>query len=177
LLLDEDGLCGHGTDTARTHNSSESGNDMDERKEEIAHGSIVAGGIAPQIGNPPVVRQNLGLREERLHLPGRRPFGWAVSSGLLKTPPKARAGRWHFATSRGSNCVVRVRCRRLEAKIERGKITLTPKTVIDRGIAESLEEFRKGRSYGPFDTSEQILASLHQNVKKQAGRKGRKPRR
>ena len=34
----------------------------------------------------------------------------------------------------------------LEARIERGKITLTPKTVIDRGIAESLEEFKKGRA-------------------------------
>jgi hypothetical protein len=54
----------------------------------------------------------------------------------------------------------------LEARIERGKITLTPKTVIDRGIAESLEEFKKGRSYGPFDTAEEMLVSLQRNVKK-----------
>lgn len=54
----------------------------------------------------------------------------------------------------------------LEARVERGKITLTPKTVIDRGIAESLEEFKKGRSYGPFDTAEEMLVSLQRNVKK-----------
>lgn len=54
----------------------------------------------------------------------------------------------------------------LEARVERGKITLTPKTVIDRGIAESLEEFKKGRSYGPFDTAEEMLVSLQSNVKK-----------
>ncbi len=54
----------------------------------------------------------------------------------------------------------------LEARIERGRITLTPKTVIDRGIAESLEEFKKGRSYGPFDTAEEMLVSLQRNVKK-----------
>jgi bifunctional DNA-binding transcriptional regulator/antitoxin component of YhaV-PrlF toxin-antitoxin module len=54
----------------------------------------------------------------------------------------------------------------LEARVERGKITLTPKTVIDRGIAESLEEYKKGRSYGPFDTAEEMLASLQRNVKR-----------
>lgn len=54
----------------------------------------------------------------------------------------------------------------LEARVERGKITLTPKTVIDRGIAESLEEFKKGRSYGPFDTAEEMFVSLQRNVKK-----------
>lgn len=59
----------------------------------------------------------------------------------------------------------------LEAKIERGKITLTPKTVIDRGIAESLEEFKEGRSFGPFGTAEEMLNSLHRNVKKLHTRK------
>ena len=59
----------------------------------------------------------------------------------------------------------------LEARVERGKITLTPKTVIDRGIAESLEEFKKGRSYGPFDTAEEMLVSLQRNVKKLHTRK------
>ena len=54
----------------------------------------------------------------------------------------------------------------LEAKVEEGKITLTPKSVIDRGIAESLEEFKKGLSYGPFKTAEEMLASLHRNARK-----------
>ena len=54
----------------------------------------------------------------------------------------------------------------LEAKVERGKITFVPKTLIDRGIAESLEDYKKGRVYGPFDTAEEMVASLHRNVKK-----------
>jgi bifunctional DNA-binding transcriptional regulator/antitoxin component of YhaV-PrlF toxin-antitoxin module len=65
----------------------------------------------------------------------------------------------------------------LEAKVERGKITLTPKTVIDRGVAESLEEFRKGRSYGPFDAAEEMLDSLDRNVKKLRANKSKSPRR
>ena len=58
----------------------------------------------------------------------------------------------------------------LEAKVERGKVTFTPKSVIDRGIAESLEDFKRGRSYGPFDTAEDMIASLHANVKKLGAR-------
>lgn len=54
----------------------------------------------------------------------------------------------------------------LEANVERGKITLTPKSVVDRGIAESLEEFRKGRSFGPFKTHREFIASLHTEAKK-----------
>jgi len=54
----------------------------------------------------------------------------------------------------------------LEAKVEKGKMTLIPKTVIDRGIAESLEDYGNGRSYGLFDSAEELLASLHRNLKK-----------
>ncbi len=54
----------------------------------------------------------------------------------------------------------------LEAKVERGKLTFVPKAIIDRGIAESLEDYKKGRVYGPFDTAEEMIASLHRNVKK-----------
>jgi bifunctional DNA-binding transcriptional regulator/antitoxin component of YhaV-PrlF toxin-antitoxin module len=54
----------------------------------------------------------------------------------------------------------------LEAKVEKGKITLTPKTVIDRGIAESLEDYKKGRVYGPFNTAEEMVASLHSKARK-----------
>ena len=65
----------------------------------------------------------------------------------------------------------------LEAKVERGKITFAPKAVVDRGIAESLVEFREGRSYGPFDTAEKMLVSLHRNVKRLRARTSKKPRR
>lgn len=48
----------------------------------------------------------------------------------------------------------------LEAKVERGKITFTPKSVVDRGIAESLADFKAGRSFGPFDSAKDLVTSL-----------------
>jgi AbrB family looped-hinge helix DNA binding protein len=53
----------------------------------------------------------------------------------------------------------------LEAGVERGKITFTPKSIVDRGIAESLAEFREGRSCGPFGTHKEFIASLHEEAK------------
>ena len=58
----------------------------------------------------------------------------------------------------------------LEAMVERGKITLTPKTIIDRRIEESFEDYKKGRSYGPFNTAKELTASLKSNMKKRAKR-------
>jgi len=54
----------------------------------------------------------------------------------------------------------------LDAKIEGKKITLTPKSIIDRGLAESLEDFKKGRYYGPFDSAEDMIRSLRQRPKR-----------
>jgi len=54
----------------------------------------------------------------------------------------------------------------LEAGVEGGKITFTPKSLVDRGIAMSIEDFRRGRSYGPFNTAEEMVKSLHRNAKK-----------
>ena len=59
----------------------------------------------------------------------------------------------------------------LEAKVERGKITFTPKSVVDRGIAESLADFEAGRSFGPFKTADDLIASLHKESTKLAVRK------
>ena len=53
----------------------------------------------------------------------------------------------------------------LDAKVERGKITLTPKAVISPGIAEGLEDIKKGRVYGPFTSAEELLRSLHREVR------------
>jgi AbrB family looped-hinge helix DNA binding protein len=65
----------------------------------------------------------------------------------------------------------------LEAKAEKGRIIFQPKALVDRGIAESIEEFKAGRAYGPFETHKELLASLHKEAKK-PGRKGSKrPRR
>lgn len=54
----------------------------------------------------------------------------------------------------------------LEACVVGGKITFTPKSLIDREIAEGLEDFKKGRTYGPFDSAEDMIASLHRMTRK-----------
>jgi AbrB family looped-hinge helix DNA binding protein len=65
----------------------------------------------------------------------------------------------------------------LEAKVERGKVTFTPKSLVDRGIAESLEDFRKGRSHGPFETADEMAASLDANPKKVSVKRAKRSRR
>jgi bifunctional DNA-binding transcriptional regulator/antitoxin component of YhaV-PrlF toxin-antitoxin module len=64
----------------------------------------------------------------------------------------------------------------LEAKVERGKITFTPKSIIDRDLAESLEDFKNGRTYGPFNSAEEMIRSLHQHASKARTRKTSKAR-
>ena len=62
----------------------------------------------------------------------------------------------------------------LEAKAERGRIVLEPRAIVDRGIAESIEEFKAGRGYGPFETYAAFLNALHKQAKKPVGRKRKK---
>ena len=47
-----------------------------------------------------------------------------------------------------------------DAKLEKGKITLTPHSAIDVEIAQGLEDIKQGRVYGPFDTAEAMTRSL-----------------
>lgn len=49
----------------------------------------------------------------------------------------------------------------LKVSVEGGKITLTPQSVLDRRLAESLEDFQNGRSYGPFDSADKMATFLH----------------
>jgi AbrB family looped-hinge helix DNA binding protein len=65
----------------------------------------------------------------------------------------------------------------LEAKVEEGKITLTPKTLVDRHIAESIADFKDGRSYGPFDTVEELTTSLQANSKRGTKKAAKRSRR
>jgi AbrB family looped-hinge helix DNA binding protein len=66
----------------------------------------------------------------------------------------------------------------LEAKAEHGKITFTPKPAVDRSIAESLADFKEGRTYGPFETHEELVNSLHdQTAQLRSKRTSRKARR
>jgi AbrB family looped-hinge helix DNA binding protein len=62
----------------------------------------------------------------------------------------------------------------LEARVERGKITLTPKVLVDRGIVDSLDDFKSGRSYGPFKTHREFLASLHSETVKLQPKKSKR---
>jgi AbrB family looped-hinge helix DNA binding protein len=54
----------------------------------------------------------------------------------------------------------------LEANVEGKKITLTPKSVVDRELALALEDVRKGRVYGPFSSAKEMIQSLHREAKK-----------
>jgi len=60
----------------------------------------------------------------------------------------------------------------LKVRIEAGKITLTPQSIIDRRLIESLEDFRTGRSYGPFDSADEMTTFLHR--KRKASKSGKR---
>ena len=47
-----------------------------------------------------------------------------------------------------------------EAKAENGKIIFEPRSIVDRAIANGLADVKAGRVSGPFDTVEDMLASL-----------------
>src|SRR5579859_1607193 len=66
----------------------------------------------------------------------------------------------------------------VEAKAERGKIVLTPKSIVDREytpaqrrvidarLADSLEQAKRDETYGPFETHEEMTTFLHGEAKK-----------
>ena len=79
----------------------------------------------------------------------------------------------------------------IELSVQRGRIVLTPKVVVDRsqipsaddeytpaerraldrGIAQSLKEYRQGKAHGPFETHEAFIASLHKQTRKPVAKK------
>jgi AbrB family looped-hinge helix DNA binding protein len=79
----------------------------------------------------------------------------------------------------------------VEFSFQRGKIVITPKVVIDRSkfptaddeytpaqrriinarLAESAEDLRKGRTFGPFGTADEMVASMKKELKKRAANK------
>lgn len=54
----------------------------------------------------------------------------------------------------------------VEAKLVRGKFTLTPATLVDRHVDESVEQIEKGQFHGPFDTAEEMIESLHRHSRR-----------
>jgi AbrB family looped-hinge helix DNA binding protein len=54
----------------------------------------------------------------------------------------------------------------LEARLERGKITFTPKSLVDRGIAEGLEDIKKGRVHGPYRSVPEAMKAFQERTVK-----------
>ena len=61
----------------------------------------------------------------------------------------------------------------LEATVEDGKITFTPKSLIDRHLAEGLEDARHGRTHGPYTSARDAIKALETRAMRRA--KKRKP--
>ena len=54
----------------------------------------------------------------------------------------------------------------LEANVEDGKITFTPKSLIDRHLAEGLEDIREGRTHGPYASATAAIKALDGRAKR-----------
>ena len=61
----------------------------------------------------------------------------------------------------------------LEAAVEDGKITFTPKSLIDRRLAEGLEDLKHGRTHGPYASARDAIEALETRAKRRA--KKRRP--
>ncbi|MBI3231574.1 MAG: AbrB/MazE/SpoVT family DNA-binding domain-containing protein [Candidatus Doudnabacteria bacterium] len=59
----------------------------------------------------------------------------------------------------------------MEAREEKGSIVLTPKTILDKEIAQGLAEYKSGQFYGPFKTHSQTVKFLHKQVRKSKRKK------
>jgi AbrB family looped-hinge helix DNA binding protein len=56
----------------------------------------------------------------------------------------------------------------LEASFENGKITFTPKTVVDRHLAEGMEDLSRGRTHGPYETAAAAVSALERRSGKRS---------
>ena len=54
----------------------------------------------------------------------------------------------------------------LEATVERGKITFTPKSVVDRDLEISLQQMREGKMSPTFSNARDLIRHLHKQTKK-----------
>ena len=53
----------------------------------------------------------------------------------------------------------------LEVRVVGNKITLTPKSAIDRELAVALEDIRQGRALGPFKSAKAAIQALRRAAK------------
>lgn len=54
----------------------------------------------------------------------------------------------------------------LDVERDGEKLILTPKTLIEKRLAESFDDYKKGRVYGPFDSAEEAIKSLRSGRKR-----------
>jgi AbrB family looped-hinge helix DNA binding protein len=54
----------------------------------------------------------------------------------------------------------------LEVELEGDRLILTPKALVEKRLAESLEDMRRGRIHGPFQSVPALLRALHKAKKK-----------
>lgn len=48
----------------------------------------------------------------------------------------------------------------LEVELRGNQLILTPKTLIDKRLAEGLEDIKKGRTLGPFKSAKEAMKAL-----------------
>ncbi|HTC62742.1 MAG TPA: AbrB/MazE/SpoVT family DNA-binding domain-containing protein [Candidatus Saccharimonadales bacterium] len=56
----------------------------------------------------------------------------------------------------------------LEIQLEGDRLILTPKALVEKRLAESLDDIREGRVHGPFRSASELLRSLHRTKKTKA---------
>ena len=54
------------------------------------------------------------------------------------------------------------------------EITFTPKSLVDREIAEGIADLKKGRTYGPYGSANEMIVALHGLAKKGSRAKKRR---
>jgi AbrB family looped-hinge helix DNA binding protein len=61
----------------------------------------------------------------------------------------------------------------LEAAVENGKITFTPKNVVDRHLAEGLADARSGRTHGPYASAPEAIRGLEARARRHPTKRGK----
>ena len=56
----------------------------------------------------------------------------------------------------------------LEVELQEDKVVLTPKALVEKRLAEALEDVKHGRIHGPFRSAKEMLRSLHRTGKSPA---------
>jgi AbrB family looped-hinge helix DNA binding protein len=54
----------------------------------------------------------------------------------------------------------------MEATVKAGTITLTPQSIVDKRIAESIADYKAGRTHGPFNSAKEMIAFLDKQSRK-----------